>query len=147
MKKILRTAAALLAAVMLVSCCAMSAFAEASSEEWTEADTEELMAYLEQTGNDELLQSYIDMASGSDASGADVSGSDAAAPVDNRKLREHNLTEKTFEKFGFSVKVPDFANYADIYSDVDTMSKVLGTNATPDALFNISYNGFSNYII
>ncbi|MBE6758805.1 MAG: hypothetical protein E7554_01780 [Ruminococcaceae bacterium] len=148
MKKILRTVAAMLAVIMLVSCCAMSAFAEASSDEWTEADTEELMDYLEQTGNDELLQSYIDMLSGTDVSGADVSGSDAAAPVDNRKLRDHTLTEKTFEEFGFSVKVPDFASYADIYSDVDTMSRVLGTTANPDALFNAGYSAdFSNYII
>ena len=147
MKKILRTAAALLAVIMLVSCCAMSAFAEASSEEWTDEDTAELMAYLEQTGNDELLPSYIDELSGSDVSGADVSGSDAAAPADNRKLREHTLTEMNFKEFGLKVKVPDFAMYADVYSDTATMSEVLGTTATPDSLFNISYSGFSNYIV
>jgi len=145
MKKILRTAAALLAVIMLVSCFSMSAFAEASSEDWTEEDTEELMAYLEQTGNDELLQSYIDMLSGSDVSGSDVSGSDVPE-VDNRKLREHILVEKTFDEFGLTVKVPDFALYADVYSDIDALTEALGV-PTPDAMFNISYSGFSNYIL
>ncbi len=146
MKKILRTAAALLAVIMLVSCCAMSAFAE-SSGEWTDEDTAELMEYLEQTGNDELLQSYIDELSGSDVSGTDVSGSDTIGTVDNRKLRDHVLTEKTFKEFGLSVKLPDFVMYADVYSDIETMSEALGTTATPDSLFNISYSGFSNYIV
>jgi len=133
MKKIVKTIAVLLAAALIAAMGAMSAFAEASSADtMTDEELAELLAMLEEQG---MV-----------ASGTDVSGSDALGVLSSEMLGIIELVENSFKEFGLKVLTPDYTTSGDIYSDASQLSALMGGAANADALFEISYSGFSNYI-
>ncbi len=145
MKKTLKRIASLLAAVaVIMTFGATAVFADAAGEEWSEEDIAELEAYLEQYGYQDYL-SGSDVF-GSDVSGSDVSGSDAAAEP-ARNLSAMALTEQNYPEFGLEMLVPDFEEMCDIYSDAESLSKLFESEVSANALFEISYGGFSNYVV
>ncbi len=142
MKKSLKKIVSLLAALaVILTCSTMAAFAE--GEEWSEEDIAELEAYLSQYGYDEYL-SGSDV-SASDVSGSDVSGSDVPAP--SRNLSAMTLSREKFPEYGLELLVPDFSEKGDIYSDAETLTELFQSEVNAKALFEISYSGFSNYIL
>ncbi len=137
MKKILRSIAALLAIALVASFCAMSVFAEASAEDtMSDAELEALLAQLESEGV---------VVSGSTLSGSDVSGSDVLAPI-VKPIGSYTLTEQKFDEFGVEFLAPDFATFGTVYSDAEQLSGIFGSTVAANALFDISYSGFTNYI-
>ena len=144
MKMFKRIAALLMAAVMVLSVGAMSVFAEASSDELTAEDLEKIAEYYAAMGME--MPSNTDI-SGGTSSGSDVSGSDAIGTVTARQLRDYELVETKFDEFGLSLLVPQLEKLGTIYSDTDQLSYALGSEVGATALFDISYGGFSNYIL
>jgi len=145
MKKTLKRIASLLAAVAVIMTFGVTAvFAETAGEEWSEEDIAELEAYLEQYG-------YQDYLSGSDVSGADVSGSDISGSdvvaEPSRNLSTMTLTKQKYPEFGLELLVPDFEEMGDIYSDAESLSALFESDVNANALFEISYGGFSNYVV
>ncbi len=140
MKKIIKRIAALLVAAALIATMGtMSVFAEAAEEEWTDADTQELLAYLEENG--------ISMPSGTDISGSDISGTDLPEIDTTKNLSEYTIVEKNYPEYGVSFKAAELDLMGDIYSDVSQLSLALGADVGATALYDISYGGFSNYIL
>jgi len=137
MKKILRSAAVLLAAALIASFCAMTAFAEAAPEDtMSDAELEALLAMLEEQGT---------AVSGTDVSGADVSASDVIG-IAAKPFGEYDLTEHSFREYGLSFLAPDFKLHGTVYSDAQQLSALLDDSARINALFDISYSGFTNYV-
>lgn len=130
MKKLFRIAAALLAAAVLASFCAMSAFAE--GETMSDEELAELLASLEEQG-------YA-------VSGSDVSGSDVIDTVTVSSFGQMELNEHSFSEYGIKLLAPEFANCGTVYSDTDELYNIFGEDVAANALFDISYSGFTNYI-
>ncbi len=137
MKKILRSVAALLAVAVIASCFTMSAFAGASSgDAMTDAELSELLEMLEDQGV---------AVSGADVSGSDISASDVIAPV-VKTFGQYELTEQRFDEYGVTISVPAFEQSGNIYSSADELGLLFGDTVSANALFDISYGGFTNYI-
>ena len=132
MKRIIRTIAALLAVALIASFGAMSAFAETSgADTMTDEELAELLAMLEEQG-------YA--TSGTDASGSDIL---AETPATFGQLE---LVEQSFSEYGVKFLAPALDVYGNVYSDVDQLYDIFGDTVAANALFDISYSGFTNYI-
>lgn len=146
MKKFMRIVAALMAAVMVMAFGAASVFAEG---ELTAEDLEKIQEYyaamgMEMPSNTDISGGAV---SGADVSGSDVSGSDAIGAITTKLLRDYELVEKDFGEFGLSMLVPSLEKLGTIYSDTAELTNALGSQVNINALFDISYNGFTNYVL